>query len=188
MSIAEKNGYPPAFARAMITKEVVVLEVMRKGQKMYIEPADKKIGDKVLRTICEDGEILTITAKDALDYGFASGNPNSREELLADLGYKNAQYVENVKIPKAEKDYIKVNERVHTMVNKVQELGKTIENQMVLNPTAAKKTTDNVIKKMEYLVKFSKTQKDVPYPTAQLQKELSRYKSLRDTLNATRRR
>ena len=186
MSIAEKNGYPPAIARAMITKEVVVLEVMRKGEKIYIEPADKKKGDKVLREIDNNKDILTVTAKDALDYGVASGNPNSREELLAELGYENAQVVHSDKLDVAQKEYEKVTKKVEKMISKVRQYMNTFEMQMSVNKSEAKKTCEKLIKSLEYLIKYTERQKDVPYNSQSFEQMLTQYKAYYETLRSMR--
>lgn len=88
---AEKNGYPPTLAEAMVTREMEVYRIIteEEPQGRYItarelkdmpEEETKKIKSKKL--IVEEGKLLTMHAREAKEYGFARHIVENREGLL----------------------------------------------------------------------------------------------------------
>ncbi len=89
---AEANGYPEAILKAMVSQKLEVWQVPNRqtGQMEYFEsdylPADPNtyaLNQKKL--ICAEGELLTLTAQQALDYGIARAVVDNEEEMLAFL-------------------------------------------------------------------------------------------------------
>jgi membrane-bound ClpP family serine protease len=185
-AVAEKNGYPPAIARAMVTKEVVVIEVERDGEKLYIEPKDKKESDKELREICKDGDILAITAMEAVEYGVATGIYDYQSELLSDLGYSNAQVVQNEKLAQALKVQDKILRKLDKMYAKIAQYQMTLDIQISVNPRAAKETLKKLIKSLEYLLVFEEKEQDVPISRQSIELAIAQYKAIHDGLDAMR--
>jgi len=87
---AEAHGYPVALCEAIVTKELGVYEVTRPdGTKEYIAKPDydslseeqkKSLGEK--RLVVRPGELLTMTAKQAAEYGFARAIVADRDEAV----------------------------------------------------------------------------------------------------------
>ncbi len=88
---AEKNGYPVLLAEAMVTSEIEVYRIKTEEQPFGFfittreldemdEDAKSLINEKKL--IIEKGKLLTMHAKEALEYGFARNIVDNREELL----------------------------------------------------------------------------------------------------------
>src|SRR3989338_2984881 len=88
---AEKNGYPVLLAEAMVTKEIEIYHVVTedKPEGYYIsgkelkemnEEEKKKFKSKKL--IIEEGQLLTMHAKEAYEYQFAKGIVENRNDLL----------------------------------------------------------------------------------------------------------
>ena len=184
--IAEKSGHPPALARAMATKEIVVIEVERKGKKYYIEPHDKKEGDKELREICKDGEIMTLTAMEAEEYGLAEAIYDSRDELLSALGYGDAQVVPNEELVLAQKDYEVVLKKLEKIYAKLLQYRMTYNIEISVNPKAARETLQKLIKRWQYLKRFAEVEPDVPVDTADIEYAIAYYQAIYDGLKVYR--
>ena len=88
---AEKNGYPVLLSEAMVTKEIEVYYITTedrpegyyissRGLKEMTEEEKKKIKSKKL--IIEEGQLLTMHAKEAHEYQFAKAIVEDRDSLL----------------------------------------------------------------------------------------------------------
>lgn len=92
-ALAKRNGYPEALAEAMVTPEKIVYAVEIDGAKKYMDgpafddltPAEK---DRVTakKTVVEKGELLTMSAAEALALGFSSMTVSSIDEMLNKRG------------------------------------------------------------------------------------------------------
>jgi membrane-bound ClpP family serine protease len=180
--VAEKNGYSPAIARAMVTKEIVVIEVLRKGKKVYIEPENKKKSDKKLRVICKNGDILALTAMEAVECGLATAIYDSQSELLLGLGYGNAQVVQNEKLAQAQGDYEEITKKVDRMFAKISQYQTTLQIQAKNDPKGAKETLKKLARCFEYLLKYQEKVPDVPVSREEIQKGLAHFKGIHDAL------
>ncbi len=88
---AEKNGYPVLLAEAMVTKEIEVYRIITedKPNGFYISsrglkemPEEEKKEIKSRKLIIEEGQLLTMHAKEAYEYQFAREIIEDRESLL----------------------------------------------------------------------------------------------------------
>jgi membrane-bound serine protease (ClpP class) len=88
---AEKNGYPVLLSEAMVTKEIEVYYITTedrpegyyissRGLKEMAEEEKKEIKSKKL--IIEEGQLLTMHAKEAHEYQFAKAIVEDRDSLL----------------------------------------------------------------------------------------------------------
>ncbi len=98
---AQRNGYPDALVEAMVSPDIEVFEVTYKdGTKKYmtsgafddLTEAEKANVDKK-RVVVREGEILTATATEALDYGIARFVVKDLDELLAKYSLSDARIV-----------------------------------------------------------------------------------------------
>jgi membrane-bound serine protease (ClpP class) len=93
-ALAEKNGFPPEVAIAMVDKDVE-LTAVRVGQgwdfslerKAEGEGNGEAVADLVV--LSPPGKLLSLTAGEMERYGISSGSPVSLEELAGDLGVEN---------------------------------------------------------------------------------------------------
>lgn len=100
-AMAERNGYPVALTEAMVTPEKVVLQVTFKGgETRYMdaqayedmsESEKKKVVTR--KTIVEKGELLTMHAAEALEYGFSGMTVPDIPALLNRMEIKDYQIV-----------------------------------------------------------------------------------------------
>lgn len=97
---AEKNGYPILLAEAMVTKEIEIYfittednpdgyYITNRDLKEIAEEEKKKIKSKKL--IIEEGKLLTMHSKEAIEYQFAKAIVEDREELLKLLNVDKAE-------------------------------------------------------------------------------------------------
>jgi len=98
-ALAERNGYPVALVEAMVTKEKEVLQIrLTSGEIRYLDarqyeelsPADK---ENVIAktTVVEPGELLTLHAAEAREYGLSMLTADSIDDLLDRIGPADAQ-------------------------------------------------------------------------------------------------
>jgi ClpP class serine protease len=125
-AVAEENGRSPALAKAMVDKDIRVVEVVEDGRKKFIEPKDKKPSQTVMRTVNESGKLLTLTAAQAVDCGIADGRAGSIEELINALGANGARIVQSSEYVKAKRGF----EKFQRDYNKIMEQADKIEKEI----------------------------------------------------------
>jgi membrane-bound ClpP family serine protease len=92
-SLAQQNNRPGLLARAMVDSDIEVIEVNQSGKRLFVEPANKKSDQQVVRTWNKAGSLVTLTAEEAVDCTIADGLVNSQQELLRQLGIGDANVV-----------------------------------------------------------------------------------------------
>ncbi len=92
-ALAEKNGYPPAIALAMVDADVELWEATVSGQvraltSVELERLEKEQGAAVVRgsIICPKGKLLSLTAGEAARYGLSRATIDEVPALLSALG------------------------------------------------------------------------------------------------------
>jgi len=100
-SLAERNGRPGLLARAMVDKDIEVIEVAQDDKHLFIDPVNKKPDQDIIKTWSKKGSLLTLTATEAVDCGFADAIVLSREELLRKEDAAQAEVVINDDIQQA---------------------------------------------------------------------------------------
>ncbi|TDJ70352.1 MAG: hypothetical protein E2O39_10170 [Planctomycetota bacterium] len=96
---AEARGRSPVLAEAMVDAGIEVVEVRRDGLKELI--TGQEWDDFILssdtpermRTICKRGELLNLTASEAVEFGFADATAESLGEVLEKIGAGGAALV-----------------------------------------------------------------------------------------------
>jgi ATP-dependent protease ClpP protease subunit len=100
-SLAERKGRPGMLARAMVEKDLEIIEVNENGKRFFIEAVNKKPDQELVKTWSPKGSLLTLTAGEAVQCGFADGLISSRRELLKQQGAADANVVVNGDIQRA---------------------------------------------------------------------------------------
>ncbi|MEQ8762376.1 MAG: NfeD family protein [Planctomycetota bacterium] len=101
ISHAEQRGRPIELAEAMVVPDTTVHRVEIQGRTYFKKPEDlararqdSRAGDvRDLGIIVRDGELLTLTANNAVAYGFAEGVAETREDLLTALLISDAEWI-----------------------------------------------------------------------------------------------
>jgi membrane-bound serine protease (ClpP class) len=98
-TLAERNGYPGLLAQAMVTADIGVVAAVPADAKTGTEKeyftakqweglSDKeKARYKDHKTLVPEGQLLTLTDKEASDYGFSIGSYATLEQLLQAKGW-----------------------------------------------------------------------------------------------------
>ncbi len=96
-ALAEKNGYPPAAALAMVDPDVELYEVEKDGafhlvSSEELKALEKEEGREDLegKLISPAGKLLTLTAGEMERYGVSSATVSGRDSLLELLGLSEA--------------------------------------------------------------------------------------------------
>jgi membrane-bound ClpP family serine protease len=100
-SLAERKGRPGLLARAMVDKDIEVIEVVQDDKHLFIDPVNKKPDQNLIKTWSKKGSLLTLTSSEAVDCGFAVSVVSSREELLRKEDAAQAEVVINDDIQQA---------------------------------------------------------------------------------------
>ena len=93
-ALAEKNNYPVSVAVAMVDPDIELLEVEMDGVTRLLTPEDieelerRQVSHTPGRKVSVTGKLLTLTAGEMGEYGVSAGSVDTRDELVARLGYE----------------------------------------------------------------------------------------------------
>jgi membrane-bound serine protease (ClpP class) len=111
-SLAQQNDRPGLLARAMVDRNIEVVEVNQQGKRLFIEPVNKKPEEQIVKTWNKSGSLVTLTAEEAVNCAIADGLIQSRDELLKQLKLADANVVVENKMANARKELQIVQRRV----------------------------------------------------------------------------
>jgi membrane-bound ClpP family serine protease len=188
-SLAQRSNHSGAIARAMVDKDISVIEVQRDGQALYVESKDKRPSDTIVRTLCKPGELLTLSASEAVACGVASGVAESRQVLLAEEKVPNAPVVESQTQLDAKEEFEKVVRKFNTLVERLDLKFKEIKaksESRSLTRRQAMRDFEAIIKNAEYLLKLKRTYPDIPYEEETLIGAINSYKAEYNAIKAMR--
>jgi membrane-bound serine protease (ClpP class) len=111
-SLAQQNDRPGLLARAMVDQNIDVVEVNQQGNRLFIEPVNKKPEQQIVKTWNKSGSLVTLTAEEAVNCTIADGLIQSRDELLKQLHLIDANVVVENKMANARKELQIVQRRV----------------------------------------------------------------------------
>jgi len=118
-SLAEKNGRPALMARAMVDKEIEVVEVEDGPGRMFIDPVNKKPAQQLVKTWTQKGSLLTLTATEAVQCKIADKTVGSREQLLRLLDAADAEIKIDNRIQQAAKELSRATLKVKKLREKI---------------------------------------------------------------------
>jgi len=165
-SLAQKNNRSGALAKAMVDKDIVVLEVERGGEALFIEPKEKLSADTPIRTVCSKGELLTLTTGNAVRCKIADGVADSKQALLVELGHGSVPIKENQGLIDAKEEFEKVVRKFDKLNEKLdlkfKELSAKAERGS-LTRNEALRDYEVIIKNGKYLLNLKRSYPDIPY-------------------------
>ncbi len=130
-ALAEKNNRPSAVARAMVDRNIEVIEVADKnGQnRALINRTDKRPNQTVVRTWTratgQDGEaVLMLTPSDAVYSRMADKVINSLTELLADMGAADAKLMKSGQVNKTVRKFLAARRNLSDVLTSIDYLQK----------------------------------------------------------------
>jgi ATP-dependent protease ClpP protease subunit len=107
--LAKRKGRPELIARAMVDKDIEVVEVEdEEGQRIFVRPAEVQDDWKIVRIWNRGGELLTLTAAEAVRCGIAQAVIEDRAKLLRELNVTDAEIVIDESVEEAAGTFRKV--------------------------------------------------------------------------------
>ncbi len=99
-ALAKRNGYPVKLAEAMVSADKEVFEVIIDGKKVFMDASDygdltddEKQKITLKKTVVEEGELLTMDAEEAVEFGFSKMTADSIDDMLEKMGTKNYEVI-----------------------------------------------------------------------------------------------
>jgi ClpP class serine protease len=126
-SMAENKNRPAALAKAMENKEIEVVEIIKNGERVFVESENQKPDDTVVKVWSKKGLLLTLTAEEAVNCGMADKIYENRQALLKDLDALSAKLIPDKSMAEArrlcariERSLDKINASVDLGIKQVQ--------------------------------------------------------------------
>lgn len=171
-SLAERNGRPTLLARAMVDKDIEVIEVSDvKGRRFFINPADKKPQQNLVKTWNTKNSLLTLTADEACKCRMADKVVNSRQELLADLNADKAEIVTDDCFRQAQQEFKRAELRFSQLRKSLDLKIKYLKNEQTL-PKALRYLRE-IRTDFKSLISLAKKYPDLNLNVEELQRELN---------------
>lgn len=187
-SLAQQNNRPGLLAKAMVDKDIEVIEVADKDKRLFIDPVNKRQGQKLVHTWSKKGSLLTLTAEEAVKCGIADKVVGEREELLSDKGIDTAEIIIDEHLLKARKEF-RIASKIQYKLRKSIDL-QTKDLMQTQQLQKALKLFRGISKDFKSLIKLAKKYPDFGMSVQALEAELntieSVYKNLK--INARRRK
>ena len=118
-AIAEKSGRSGILVKAMVDKEIEVLEVVDQNDITFIEPINKKESQSVKHIWSKKGSLLTLTAKEAAECGIADGLANSLPDVFSYWNLEKVSIITDKNIPKAIRKFKTKKRRLDNIYKKI---------------------------------------------------------------------
>lgn len=100
-NLAERNGYPSLLSQAMVTADIGVVRAVPRDASRPAEyftvrewdglPDARKAAFREHRVVVREGELLTLTDREALEYGFSQGSFRDFDAFLEANGFEVAR-------------------------------------------------------------------------------------------------
>lgn len=107
-ALAGRKGKARLLVRAMVDKDVEVVEVAAGGARRFIEPGDAEPNEVIVRTWSRAGWLLTLTAAEAVQSGIAEAIVADRAEVLRKLDGADAEIVIDDRVGQTVRTFRKV--------------------------------------------------------------------------------
>ena len=170
-STAEQGGRPGVLAKAMVDKDIEVIEVEKQGKRNFIESVNKKPGDKVVHIWSRKGSLLTLTGEEAVACTIADKNADSRQEVLKEMNAENAEIVVNDTIQKAAAELDRIEKRLGRIKKSIDRQIKELD--LGLPKPKWMKTVRQLRVNIKYLITMAKKYPDLELDLDELEKYLN---------------
>jgi membrane-bound ClpP family serine protease len=112
-SLAEQSNRPSIIARAMVDKDIEVVEVAGpEKNSFFVDPVNVSENQRIIKTWSKKNSLLTLTAEEAYRCGIADRLFSSRQQLLQHLNFIDAEIVIDEKIKKAQEEFDRAQQRI----------------------------------------------------------------------------
>ena len=185
-SMAEQHGRPGILAMAMADREIEVIEVSEADNKFFIDPANKNPQQDFVHVWSKKGDLLTLTAQDAVKCGIADNVFNSRQELLRHLQTENAEIVNNTDLQDARKELKRAKAQIARIRKSIDLKTQQLDYE---HPTPkVLKILREARSEFQTLIRLAKKYPDLQLATYPLEVELNSIDAAYDRIKRTTRR
>jgi len=185
-SMAEQHGRPGILAMAMADREIEVVEVSEANKKLFIDPANKNPQQDFVHVWSKKGDLLTLTAQDAVKCGIADNIFNSRQQLLRHLQAENAEIVNNTDLQDARLEL----KRAKAQIARIRKSLDLKTQQLEYEHPAPKvlRLLREARSDFQNLIRLAKKYPDLQLATYPLEEELNSIEAAYDKVKRTTRR
>lgn len=170
-STAEQGGKPGLLAKAMVDKDIEVIEIEKQGKREFIEPINKMPNDKVVHTWSTKGSLLTLTGEEAVACTIADKNADSREEVLKEMNAETAEIIINNDVQEAAAELDRIEKRLGRIRKSIDRQIKELD--LGLPKPKWMKTVRELRVNIKYLIMMAKNYPDLELNAEELEKFLN---------------
>ncbi len=126
-TLAREGGRPELLARAMVDKDIEVIEVIDKGARRFVEPSTAEPNQTVVRLWSRAGSLLTLTASEAVQSDIAEAIALDRADVLRKLDAADAEVVVDSSVDESVRTFKKARLKFKRLRNSLDGRIKIIE-------------------------------------------------------------
>jgi len=119
-SIAERKVDTELLIKAMVEKNLGVIEVIDNDRRIIIDSSDRKPNQKVTRTWSKKGSLLTLTAEEAVQTGIAEKTAETQKKLVAELKADKARKIQDRRILRIRRNYEQTKARLDEILSVIE--------------------------------------------------------------------
>ncbi len=127
ITIAEAKKRPALLVRAMFDKSLNIVEIEHEGAKYLVSQKSTKRKTKIIRTVSDQGSLLTLTADDAVLHGLADRVVTGIDGLYADRLATKAKKARDSSMVKARRQYEKEGRSLDRVLSSVDSRKERVE-------------------------------------------------------------
>ncbi len=186
-SLADQNNRPALLAKAMVDQDIVAVEIEQNGQRAFVESFNQKPGDRLIKTWSRKGSLLTLTASEAVECGFANGLASSRDDLLKTLDAASMEIRSNTAYIDARTQYETIVKKFNREVESIDLRIKQLESftKGVPRPQALK-VYQGLLQDIRSLIRMAQICPDLPVSQEELKLILNSVQAEYDAIRMTR--
>jgi hypothetical protein len=170
-SLAHRRGRPGLLAKAMVDKEIVVIEVIRNGTPLFIEPQESEPDDVFLKNWSTKGSLLTLTAAEARQCLIAEAIVADRAALLRKLSLEDAEVIVKDDVEQAVRTFRKSRLKYERLRRQLDAQIKKLE--MTLDLPEAMTLLKEVIENYKSMLLIAKRYPDLYLDVTLIEEQLS---------------
>jgi hypothetical protein len=126
-ALAQRRARPELLVRAMVDKDVEVMEVVDEGVRRFIEPRAAEPNQTIVRYWSKGGSLLTLTAAEAVSCDIAAAIVTDRADVLRKLDAADAKVVVDDSVAESMRTFKKARLKFRRLRNSLDGRIKMIE-------------------------------------------------------------
>lgn len=200
-SIAEQAGRSGLIAQAMINREFEIVAIKDANDKYKIcDSRDLNDNSQDCVVVSRKGSLLTLSAKTAVDIGFADEQIESFNDWKLDCEFADCRWIPSQEIKTARRQYAMYEKRFNAVSNEIQQLGikisiavnkneqaryvfeqRELTNQKIIE---VRNNVGKMIGQFKTAISLKKGCADLPVEMQDLESNLQQLKTIHDELTS----